>query len=159
MEIWKKIKDYEGYEISNYGQVKSLKNNKQKKLLKSINNDGYEYLNLCKKGKYKTFTIHRLVALAFINNPLKKETVNHINGIKTDNNINNLEWSTRQEQSIHSYKIGLQKKTNNQIVLNIETGIFYNSVFEASFYCNYKKSTLASKLNGTRKNNTNFIYV
>ena len=158
MEVWKDIKDYEGfYQVSNFGNVRSLHFNKKKILCKCFDSCLYHIVTLKLNKKQKTFKVHRLVANTFIENKFKKETVNHINGIKTDNTIYNLEWATRKEQSIHSYKNSLQVKTNNVLLLNIQTGIFYNSIFEASKTINIHKSTLQKKINGIRKNNTYFI--
>lgn len=64
------------------------------------------------RNKRKFIPLHRLVALAFIPNPDNKETVNHINGIKTDNDVQNLEWATRREQTEHMWRTGLKKKNN-----------------------------------------------
>ena len=106
-EIWKDVEGYEGlYQVSNLGRVKSLSKNwchkKEIILIPRKINSGYVFTTLFKNGKSKNITIHRLVAKAFIPNPLKKEQVNHINGIKTDNRIENLEWCTREENKIHA---------------------------------------------------------
>jgi hypothetical protein len=110
-EVFKDIAGANGiYQVSNLGNVKSYNNkNKQPKILTAINqNKGYTVVNL--KGDVKKIcTIHRLVAKAFIPNPKNKREVNHINGIKNDNRVENLEWSTSSENRIHAYKIGLQK--------------------------------------------------
>jgi len=115
MEIWKDITGYEGiYQISNYGNVKSndryvtRKNNTKAlskgKILKPLKNKaGYLFVCLYKENKSKFHYIHRLVAIEFIPNPYSKETVNHINPIKTNNNFENLEWSTQSENNKHSY--------------------------------------------------------
>lgn len=99
MEIWKNIKDYEGlYQISSEGRVKSLGNNKTRKekiLKNSKGSIGYLQVNLCKNGKLKRHSIHRLVAQAFIPNPDNLPEVNHINEDKTDNRVDNLEWCSR----------------------------------------------------------------
>ena len=83
--------------------------------------DGYEYVNLTKNNVVKTFSIHRLVALTFlIKNELKKE-VNHINYIKTDNKLINLEWCTREENMNHAFKTGfLKNKLTIENVLYIK---------------------------------------
>ena len=108
MEIWKDIKGYEGkYKVSNTGKILSInyKNSGKDLLLKtSYTKDGYLKVRLNYNGKDRTARVHRLVAETFIDNPDNKETVNHINGNKEDNNINNLEWSDRHEQLVHAYK-------------------------------------------------------
>lgn len=114
MEVWKKIKGFEKYEISNLGRLKvNLKYRKhrdyQHKILNpSLDRDGYRRTVLTSLDKNrKSKLIHRLVAIAFIDNPLKKPCVNHINGIKTDNGLDNLEWVTVSENNKHAIKMGL----------------------------------------------------
>jgi len=123
-EMWKDIKEYEGlYQISNLGRVKSLPQ-LYNRILKQgyieyftsekiigINNNKIKYsqVTLVKNGIKKYYKIHRLVALNFITNPLNKKEVNHINGIKNDNRVENLEWATSSENQIHAVKTGLQK--------------------------------------------------
>ena len=120
---WKEIKGYEGkYIVSNYGEVISLPRLKQnnskkqyvepKELSKHISStNGYVYVLLCGKGKCKNVRLHKLVAEAFIPNPEHKEQVNHIDGNKRNNCVNNLEWCTQDENMAHSYKIGLRDKS------------------------------------------------
>ena len=105
-EIWKDIIGYDGfYKVSNIGNIKSLKRNK---VLKTCNkSDGYERVVLCVNYVMKTFLVHRLVAIAFIGNPKEKLEVNHIDGIKTNNNTSNLEWCTRTENLQHAWDNGL----------------------------------------------------
>lgn len=111
-EVWKDIKGYEGlYQVSSLGRIKSLERitkgriryYKKEKILKNhIGQDGYFKTYLYKLGKVKTCRINRLVAETFIPNPENKPEVNHINEVKTDNRVENLEWTTRKENSLHS---------------------------------------------------------
>lgn len=106
-EIWEDIKEYEGlYQVSNFGRVKS-----KRKILKPRDCKGYYIVGLCKNGKRKNFRINRLVAQAFIPNPNNYPCVNHINGIKTDNKVENLEWCTYSYNEKEAFRLGLKKPT------------------------------------------------
>lgn len=114
-EIWKDIKDFEGnYQVSNLGRIRSIRTSQgtyRERIKKtSISNAGYEQVNLFKNNESFTKMVHRLVAESFITNPLNKKTVNHINGIKTDNTSTNLEWNTHSENLIHASNTGLIDK-------------------------------------------------
>jgi len=111
-EIWKDVVGYEGiYQISSIGRLKRLAGVgcKSERILKSkVGNRGYYCHPLSSKCIVKTFTIHRLMAHAFIPNPENKAEVNHIDGNKTNNNLSNLEWVTKSENQQHAYDIGLK---------------------------------------------------
>lgn len=120
-EIWKDIKDFPNYQISSYGRVKSkeritqIKNGiyarRKEKILKLFHNKkGYAQTILYKDKKPHPVKIHRLVAQHFITNPENKPQVNHIDGNKKNNQVENLEWCTCKENMKHSYKIGLRNK-------------------------------------------------
>ena len=105
--IWKDVIGYEGlYQISNYGEIKSyeivdsLGRVRPSTILKySYDKDGYAHCNLSCNGKHRKYTVHRLVATAFIPNTENKPTIDHINGDKTDNRVSNLRWATHKENS------------------------------------------------------------
>lgn len=110
-EIWKPTVDIEGYEVSNLGRVRSFKQNCKGLILKPrISRWGYQHVRLAINNDRKIFSVHKLVALAFIPNPLNKPCVNHINGIKTDNRVENLEWVTYAENISHAISKGLIKQ-------------------------------------------------
>ena len=114
-EIWKDIKEYEGlYQVSNLGRVKSLKriekfyhNNNDKILIQSKCSNGYLKIVLSKNNLHKNYMTHRLVAKTFLPNPENKRTVNHKDGNKQNNCVDNLEWATYSENIQHAYNLGL----------------------------------------------------
>lgn len=116
-EIWEAIPGYDGnYLASNKGRVKSvyrvLGNGgiQPEAIKKQRNSKGYNVVSIKYNNIKKTLKVHRLVALSFIPNPDKKPQINHINGIKKDNRVENLEWSTGSENVQHAFDIGLNKQ-------------------------------------------------
>ena len=122
-EIWKDVRNYEGfYQISNKGNVKSVQRkvvysdgrvfNYPEKILKpSPDTKGYLGVGLNRNGTAKPKRVHRLVAEAFLNKPEGLMSVNHIDGVKTNNNLSNLEWVTYSENTKKGYELGLFDKS------------------------------------------------
>lgn len=179
-EIWKDIKGYEGlYQISNMGRVKSLlkvtkfgnrlKVNEEMILKPALGKRGYYVVSLNHNGKSKTFTIHRLIAEAFIPNPQNKEFIDHINTIKTDNRIENLRWVTSKENSNniltlqHSsestskkWKEGCYNNRNNIHYRKVQQFdkegnliATYDSIIEASEITGVERSSISAVCLGT----------
>lgn len=124
-EIWQQIKGFEGfYSVSNKGNVKHDKTTKgigtgnyarEEHFIKHrINNKGYAIVDLYKGNKRSQLLVHRLVANAFLPNPNNLPQVNHINGNKNDNRVQNLEWCTQEQNMLHAFKIGLAKPSDKQ---------------------------------------------
>ena len=102
MEIWKEIIGYESlYLVSNYGRIKSLKYNKERILKIKTDSQGYKFVSLSKSGIVKHILVHRIVAIAFIENPLNKKEVNHKDFKRFNNDYKNLEWVTAKENTHH----------------------------------------------------------
>ena len=127
IEIWKDIKGYEGlYQVSNFGNVKSLERYKKnhsklqkvnEKILKATINktNGYVYVMLMKNASEKNTRVHKLVAEAFLPNEDNKPQINHIDGNKANNKVDNLEWCTCSENVTHAYKNRLANNDNQKI--------------------------------------------
>lgn len=101
-EIWKNIPFIKGYEVSSFGRIKNTKRGTIRKL-NNNSKKGYYLINL----PNKTYAVHRLVAMVFIENLENKSQVNHIDGNKLNNNVNNLEWVTDKENRLHAKTTGL----------------------------------------------------
>lgn len=124
-EIWKPIKGYEGlYEISSLGRIKNLGKEykitsyghtrtmySKPRISKLRQENGYLKVSLTKNSVCKIYSVHRLVAINFIENSDSSKTlINHINGIRSDNRVENLEWCTYSENALHAYRTGLYKR-------------------------------------------------
>jgi len=142
-EIWKEISGYDGrYKISNKGHVTSFRF-KGKLLTPQKLKDGYIGVTLQRSDTSKNLiSIHRLVAMTFIPNPENKPHVNHINGVKTDNRVENLEWVTPKENIHHSIKNGFQKTSGNRKLNDNDALIIRDAIkegFSLAQICGYFK--------------------
>ena len=117
-ETWKSLPDYDGiYEISSHGRIKALPRKhgkKNKSILKPVLVARYHKYNLAKEGKSVLTSVHRIVAKAFIPNPENKPQINHKDGNRLNNVIENLEWCTASENIIHAFATGLSKNARGE---------------------------------------------
>ena len=151
------IEGYEDYCVTDDGKIISYKY-KNPKEMKTWTHEktGYVYANLSKNGKMKHFPVHKLVAKAFIDNPNKYLEVDHINGIRSDNRVNNLEWVTHRENLLRSFKKNSQIRNHHnckliQLSTNSEIGSF-ESIQSAAEYASKHFGCSKSSLIKYKKN-------
>ena len=177
MEIWKDITGYEGYfQVSNLGNFRSLDRRIKHKdsgtrlypgkpLLKETTLDGYQRIVLMKEAIKKRFMCHRLVAQEFIPNPENKPFINHINGNKSDNRVENLEWCTQSENELHSFRnLGntMAGKTFPKRIKCIETNMIFPSMLQTITWIGNDSCIegLKKAINAGRKyHDYTFIYI
>jgi len=174
----KQIKNYPNYYLTLSGKVFNL--NTMKWLKPFIANNGYYSVCLYNNDGGKYLLLHRLIMETFAKKVENKEFVNHINGVKTDNSLFNLEWCSHKENIKHSWENGLSKtsekqrengkrtihialKAANELkrkkVIDLSNGKIYNSTNEAALELGYKKPSLSNWLNGHRENKTSLRYL
>lgn len=179
-EIWLPIDDYDGYEVSNYGRVKSLERvdslgrTVKERILKQGNDkDGYQRVQLCKDGNPKMLSVHRLVASAFIPNSNNLPQVNHIDEVKTNNHVSNLEWCTveyncnygaRNEKvsKAMSGKFGKDNPTSKQVIqltLNNEVVKTWDSMMDVQRKLGYYQSSISQCCKGRYKSAHGYKWV
>ena len=180
MEEWRDIEDYKGlYQVSNMGRVKSLERTVwngrgyyvtiHERILKpKKDRGGYLQVHLCKNGKAKFYTVHKLVATAFCENPEGYTVVNHIDEDKTNNNADNLEWCSRSYNNTYNdraKKIG-KKNTNHpkmsKPVIGVDrvTGLIveFASVHEAERQTGINQSNICNCLKGKYKSAGGYVW-
>lgn len=159
-EQWKDIYGFEGiYQISNCGNVKNVKRNKNIALT-YCKRTGYIYANLYNNYKRKNATVHRLIATAFIPNPNNFPEINHIDGNKTNNSIENLEWCTRSHNMKHAVANGLHMKViphdlrKTVVAMNADGSLIgtYNGLKAAADEFGISTQAISSYCKGNRKN-------
>ena len=162
LEVWKSIKEYPDYLVSNMGNIKNIKTNKYLKPIASYN--GYQRVGLYKDGKMILFSVHRLVANAFLSNPSNLPQVNHKDENKLNNTVENLEWCTAKynanygNKSKRTVETKIQKGSYERFrqkvvkaVVCLETKKIYSSIKEASEVTGLNRAGLSRACTGVYK--------
>lgn len=163
MVKWRRVTESPKYKVSSNGDVVNTVTGR--KLKPNLVKTGYHHVTLCDENGHHQRTVHRLVATEFIPNPNEYEYINHKDGNKTNNRVDNLEWCTPSENMKHAYRTGLQKPIPEQIksslskaqnarkkpVRNIETGETYDSVVECARSVGMKPNAVSMHLTGQNK--------
>ena len=172
-EIWKDIAGYEGlYQVSNLGRVKSLPRErktygkrtyktKEKLMNFPLSEAGYQRVTLSKNGKQRGYFVHRLVAIAFLENENCYPVVNHINGNKLDNRTENLEFCTQSHNVKEAYRIGLETKEGKRIkqyTKNMELIKQWDSVSEAQRSLGIEATNIVKCCKGKGKTAGGFVW-
>ena len=178
-EIWKDIPGYEGfYQASNLGRIKSLLfyNNRYKKYIKrekilktTTQKTGYLMLTLCKDKKKSNLLVHRIIAKTFLSNPNNYPQVNHKDGNKKNNCVDNLEWCTSKQNNKHAFDTGLNKynhafdnyhftKKVGQYDLNDNFIKEFDSITKASVETNTLVQSICKVCKGKRKKAGGYIW-
>ena len=153
-EIWKDIKNYEGYyQASNFGKIRSIdrkiasgnktKNLKGKILKASKNNKGYLQINLCVNNIRNKCLVHRLIAQTFMPNPNQLECINHKDENKANNHIENLEWCDYTYNNNYGTFKSRVSSSKSKSVKCVELSLIFKSQLEASKYFNIKSSAIS----------------
>lgn len=157
VEEWRTIEGFENYEVSNLGRVRKVTYIKQRGDF-----NGYPVVNLFKNGKEKTVKVHRLVAKAFIPNPNNLSQVNHINEVKTDNTVTNLEWCTSQYNNNWGTRTDRMAAKHCKPIqqLSIDGTLIeeFDSTYDAQAKLGINNSNICACLKGRRKTAGNFMW-
>lgn len=153
MEIWKEVKNYPDYQVSNLGRIKSFKQSKEGRFLKPTSHKGYLKVDFCVNGKPTQMLVHRVVLSTF--SPIEnweEMTVNHIDGNPLNNNLDNLEWLTQSENTSYSRRVLQTGNSIKRVHIIRMNGVeeYYNSVTEAANKLGYSKGTISRWANKQR---------
>lgn len=157
-EKWCPVNEFPNYQISDQGRVKS---NITGQILRPRNCRGYNRVTMYKDGHRSDKFIHRLVGETFIDNPLNKKEINHIDGDKLNNSVMNLEWCTRSENIKHAFTTNLKYPSGglpNKKLKVVETGNIYESAYECAKNMNLDQAHINHCLVGQRKSHKGYHF-
>lgn len=163
---WKPIKDFNGYFINELGEVKSVRSFRGTReiILKgSVNQQGYKIISMIKNGKVYTKTLHRLLMVTFKENKDNLSCINHIDGNKSNNNLDNLEWCTYGHNEKEAYRLGLKEsrikeKEIVQLTKDYVIENFWKSSNEIQRQLGYSSGNICKVCNGNRKSAYGYIW-
>lgn len=173
-EYWKDIPGYENiYQASNFGRIRSkegkttftkrhgIRRWHQRILKPKVDKQGYKRVELWKNGEHKTITVHRLVAITFLDNPNNKPLINHKDCNPSNNYIGNIEWSTYRENLLHAYENKLNQEPIGTILIDKKTGekLSFISMSEASRFLNRSNGYISGVLSRGKKETENHLIV
>lgn len=131
-ETWRIIAEFSNYEVSNTGKVRSIIHDK---VLRPSDNRGYERVRLYRNGEVQSKFVHQLVAEAFLDDRHDELEINHIDGNKKNNSIDNLEWCTHRDNMKHAFDTGLKTPSGglpNRRLRVVETDVIYESAYDCA---------------------------
>lgn len=150
VEQWRDVVGYEGlYKVSDLGKVRSVR--RRRLLRPGIKSTGYAQVTLSRDGVNRYYSVHRIVAAAFLPNPNALPQVNHKNGKKQDNRLANLEWCSASENQQHKYKVLGKSGGHPKAVFCIETGQRWEAVHLAAQELNIHRTSISMVCHGRRK--------
>ncbi len=155
-EEWRGVVGFPNYAISNFGRVWNIKH--ERFLTPSFEPNGYAHVHLYYNGKPTIIDIHRLVALSFLSRSQDEIEVNHDDGDKYYNHVDNLEWTTKSVNRKHAYTTGLQLPSNRQAVRIVETGETFESLSDCAVSIAGQHSAIGACLSGKRKRHHGFTF-
>ena len=160
MSEWKPICGYDNYFASPEGYIVSSKGSFNRRLKSGKTIDGYLHVSLSKNNIQKSTSVARLVAKAFIPNPDNLDTVNHKDGNKLNNSVDNLEWMSKRDNTLHALKNGLHPKKMIPVNIFDETGLvaICESIREAERLTGINHSTILKAINKDRYVNGKYMF-
>lgn len=156
--MWKPIKDFPNYEVSDSGEFRNVITGRILKF--KPNERGYLYTNLSKNSKYKTHKVHRVVAETFIPNPENKPQVNHIDGDKMNNAVRNLEWVTQSENIRHMIKLGLSPQAVRVVQYSLEGNYIqtFDSLTQAATAVRGNTDSIRKTCEGLQRQHKQYVW-